>query len=384
MTYLIVILLTIINVLFVIKKNKDKNILLKYKLSNYYKYLITLNIIVIILLMFFTGLYILTNISQNIILNLISLGVIFISFALLLFQKKKYISTYNILKRVNYINTMIIIFIISLLIGDRGRVIDVSSLLIIPVLIDIILIFITANKENIELYIIKEKEEENKEKKYNKKIHINTVFYITIITFLVLILIDNSLLSYVAYTIIIVSIFIYIINRKKKIKKEQKKMISSLKENNNKPGTKYIFEFQKDIINIKTSTIYAVIILVALIIYTLISNVYILLIIQLLMIILYINLLNKIKLNKIYNSLNKKEIENYYKKIDNTPLDDISINDRLLDIKYDKVIYIKDKDVYESESLLYNIKDNEINNIELYVNTLNYNDYIFVVEEIYE
>ena len=383
MTYIIVILLSIINILFEVYTNKKGNIIVKYNLHKYFYTVIAINIAVFFLL----ALSIILNNYLTIgmpILDIIINGIYAVTFLLLVLQHEKYRIDNKVLGPNNYISIMIILFVISLIIGDRGDKLDVSGLLILPTLISMVLLVISKYKNNIKINFFKEKKEDNKKVNYNKKININNMFYLAIITTLLLLFMtENSLISYVAYGTAALIILLYIFKRLKKIKTEQTKLSKSIKDNS-KIGKEYIFDFQKDIIITRTIIKYLIIGLIALITQKLITATYVILCIQLLVIILNIGLQNKIKLNKLYDSLNKKFISKEYKKVESTLLDDISINDRLLNIKYDKIIYIKDKDIYLSEELLYNIKKEDLNKIDLYINTINYNDYIFVVEEIFK
>ena len=383
MTYFVVILLSIINIIFEVYPNKKGNVLSKYYLHKYFYNVVSLNIFVFFVLAASLFLNNYLGLETNI-LTLIINGIYALTFVLLVLQHEKYKINNKVLETNNYLNILIMILVISMLIGDREDLVDASALLILPTLMSLILLFITIIKSRVNIELFKKKEQDDGKWKYNKKININNIFYLAIITTIVLLLIiDKSITSYVAFSIIAVITIIFIKKKQSKIKTEQNKLSNGIK-NDTKIGKEYIFDFQRDIIITRTIIKYLVIAAVALLTNILLQSSYIIISTQILVIVLYIGLLNKIKLNKIYDSLNKKAISKEYKKVENTLLNDISINDRVLNIKYDKVIYIKDKDIYKSEELLFNIKKEDLNKIDLYINTLNYNDYIFVVEEIYK
>ena len=103
----------------------------------------------------------------------------------------------------------------------------------------------------------------------------------------------------------------------------------------------------------------------------------------LVLIVLNIRMVEYKRLVRTYYSLYKLE-SGKYQKVDNLSLSIVNQKELLVNQAFDKVVYLNDDRIYISDLILYKIEENELDQIQLLINTLNSKDYLFIVGDIYD
>ena len=262
-----------------------------------------------------------------------------------------------------------------------------SCVLSILLLVNVIYVisYLIRNKGYVSLYSNYERDY-IKEIKFNKIIEIKKLFdYSVIVLIYVLLICSNIPLSYVAYLLLLIVLYL-IYNRKvKKIAKEKKKLEKNI-HRNIEPGAVYAFCFNRDIERTRQMYLTIIFLVISYLTYYLEGELaFIFITLNLFMIYLYVIIHSKMDLIKLVYSLDESLInqESY----------SILINDNLTQIKklkyitvnntFYKLIYISDnKQVFESNLVLYD-PTNYIKEIKIFINKDNLDDYIFMIEDLY-
>ena len=382
LNYIIIILLNLY-ILFNKKQRKKEKLI---KLINF----ANINVITINLLYYLIAFIYKLNINyidlSFLIINIIS----YIPIALLKKKNKRKEVINEEEKTINYMFKLSILsYILIQRVGDIGKLniaIYIYSLIIvfIAILISKIIKFLINNKH---IVVFKENEQKDylNDIKFNTKIIINKFYnYIIYILAYILFIYIKFPYYYIIYpTILIISLYI-IYKKIKKIKNQSKKLYHNISIIKEKPGINYAFQFNRDILFTKNIMLASIFFVITVLIYFLIDiTAFTYIAIELYIILIYIILCDKKK--NIYNvySLNSEFIDKKrYKTSINIPISKIKqIN--IFNIKFYKIECITDNNIkYESEIILYD-PELYIDNITIYLNTNNIDDYIIMTNELY-
>ena len=374
MTYFIVLILIGINILFLLYNPKKLDEIRKEitynKIKVLKKDLIILNVLTIganliyIIISLITG-----DGNSNLLVDIVSVVGEVVTLALVLISKS-YKTNYILKSRRSRMSMVIGLLLVMIIVGDR----QVTNNNITPIILIVcfILGIILTAKDVLISFKIKD------------KVIKSNIEYFTIVAFLVMVLIYiNIPFSYVAFVILSVLLVLVYLNKIKKISTEKSKL-KKIIEINEKPGNEYILEFYKDLMNTEELIQYVLVFIVALVLNIVININYIYISMYLILVVVNIRMSSYKRQLKMHQGIEKEQSKRY-QPLDNIKFNTIDQNEfLLLNEDFLKVYYIKDNLIYMSEIILYNVQENELDNIKLYINTSNNNDYVFMVGDLYE
>ncbi len=378
MTYFLILVLVGINFLFIlyspkheeaIKKeltyNKINSLKLSVHLANILT--ITLNIIYI-----YVGLITTKSSVTNPVVDVASLIIQILSYGLF-FITTSFKTKYKLIKEGNVLSTLYAILIIMIMVGDRKISAITTILPVIFVTCIFVGIFITVNES---FKSVRKKNIDIKSKQ--------NLLYFSLVSFIIVAFISAKLpYSYVAFIILAVLVFLVYLNKLNKIANEKHKLKNTLASINEKPGIEYAFSFYKDIINTEEMFNYWVVYVIALVLNVVLHEHFIYLGLYLIIIVLNIRMIEYKRLVKTYYSLNKLDNPKY-QMVDDLSLVIVNQREFLVNQAFDKLVYLKDNKIYISDLILYKIEENELDKIQLAVNSLNSKDYLFIIGDIYD
>ena len=245
--------------------------------------------------------------------------------------------------------------------------------------------FLMKNKDYVSLYSNAERDY-IKEIKFNSIIEIKKLFdYSVIMLIYILLICSNIPLSYVAYVILLIVLYLIYTSKVKKIANEKKKLEKNI-HRNIEPGAVYAFCFNRDIERTRQMHLIVIFLVISFLTYYLEGeSAFIFITLNLFAIYLYVIIYSKKDLIKLLYSLDENLIDQ--------DVYSILINDDLTEIKkikyitvnnvFYKIIYVSDnKQVFESNLVLYD-PTNYIKDIKIFINKDNLDDYIFMIEDLY-
>lgn len=374
MTYFIVLILIGINILFLLYNPKKLDEIRKEiaynKIKVLKKDLIILNVLTIganliyIIISLITG-----DGNSNLLVDIVSVVGEVVTLALVLISKS-YKTNYILKARRSRMSMVLGLLLVMIIVGDR----QVTNNNITPIILIVcfILGIVLTAKDVLISFKIKD------------KVIKSNIEYFTIVAFLVMVLIYiNIPFSYVAFVILSVLLVLVYLNKIKKISTEKSKL-KKIIEINEKPGNEYILEFYKDLMNTEELIQYVLVFIVALVLNIVININYIYISMYLILVVVNIRMSSYKRQLKMHQGIEKEQSKRY-QPLDNIKFNTIDQNELLLlNEDFLKVYYIKDNLIYMSEIILYNVQENELDNIKLYINTSNNNDYVFMVGDLYE
>ena len=245
--------------------------------------------------------------------------------------------------------------------------------------------FLMKNKDYVSLYSNAERDY-IKEIKFNCIIEIKKIFdYSVIMLIYILLICSNIPLSYVAYVIFLIVLYLIYTSKVKKIAIENKKLEKNI-HRNIEPGAVYAFCFNRDIVRTRQMHLIVIFLVISFLTYYLEGeSAFIFITLNLFAIYLYVIIYSKKDLIKLLYSLDESLIDQ--------DVYSILINDDLTEIRkikyipvnniFYKIIYVSDnKQVFESNLVLYD-PTNYIKDIKIFINKDNLDDYIFMIEDLY-
>ena len=401
----IIIIYTILINLF--KKNNNKVDYLTLEKENnlikLYRFIKLLNISIIIIdFIYYSALFLLKN-SINLIYCIINFLLIILSIIyslklnyLINIKKNNFnytlLNEYEYKYKLIYIYNIVITFILYKRIGEIHNFSILSNSLLIflfLIIIDIIILikYLIKNKKIVCFNINKEKDYiENIN--FNSKIELSNFYnYIIYISMYIILIYCNLPFSYLFYNLTIAVILIIIKKKVKRIRLEQEKIEKNIIFAKNKPGIVNTFLFYREIEFIKNIFITTLFITLSLVsFYTLDEIIFSYISIQLYILLIYEIFISKKKLINLLSELDENFIDKNEYNIDQ--IKKITHIKKVFNLffknKFYKLIYIDNNNIiYKSEIILYDPKL-YINKIKIYFNSKNINDYIIVLEELYE
>lgn len=403
--FIIIIYIILINLL---KKKEKKNDFLVLERANnlikLYKFIKFLNISIIIIdFIYYFVLFLLKN-DINLTYCVINILLIITSIIYCLrlnrlIKNKKHNFNYIVLNEYEYKYKLIYIYNIILTLILYKRVGDINNLLIVNNSLLIFLILIVIDIIFLIKFLIKNKKivcfSINKEKDYIENINFNSKIefsnfynYIIYISMYIILIYCDLPFAYLFYILVLVILLIIIKNKIVKIRQEQEKIYKNITFLKNKPGIIYAFIFYREIEfvkNIFNATLFIALSLVTF--YVAGETIFSYITIQLYILLIYEIFISKKKLIKLLPSLDENFIDKKEYNIKQTKK--ITYIKKAFNLFSDKnnfyeLIYIDNNDiVYKSELVLYD-PELYINEIKIYLKSKNINDYIIVLEELYE
>ena len=310
-------------------------------------------------------------------------------------NKKKDKGNYNIIEHKDkHIYKMIINLILEIVLLDRVGAIKESnitsylSLLAIVFLVINIIHIIKFLNENKAITKFKASQKDILED-INTSLYIEKVDifkYATVGIVILLVMFVKIPYSWIAHILIVILLYTMYNSDLSKIKKEKKKLYNNIVDMNQKPGPLFIYQYKRHIEQTKSLAIIILLYITSILSCYLIGELEFLLVgLNIYTIVIYTLLNKKKKTIEAAIRLNEELInkDKYKINIKDNITELIEFKELLLNIKFYKIVY-KDKNsnIYISESILYDLS-NVHNDLNLYINTENMEDYIVVEEEYY-
>ena len=400
MNYIIIIILVALNLITVgykTKKHKDEVTREIYdnrnrELNNLLNILnigvIVVNILTIVLSVIFH--------VKDLVGHIVSVVALLATYILFMMNnKKKEKSSYNIIEHKDkHIYKMIINLVLEIVLIDRvGAIKDsditsyLSLLAIVFLLINIVHIIKYLNEN--KAFVKFKARDKDILADINTSLYVETanIFkYATIGIVILLVMFVNIPYSFIAHILIIILLLTIYNSDLNKIKKEKKKLYNNIVDMNQKPGPLYIYQYKRHIE--QTKCLFTIILLYVITIlscYLIGEWEFLIIGINIYTIVIYSLLKKKKKTIDAAICLNEELInkDKYKVNIKDEITNIIEYKELLLNINFYKIVF-KDQNnnIYISESILYNL-NNIYNDINLYINTENMEDYIVVEEEYY-